>query len=929
MIWDPVERGGQDSRGSLRQGRAAPVDRGEHGTMTDEDRTPDPESSGQGAGPWGFRLAALMVPKRARAAWRREWHAEWAEARASGRSGAGLWVGMVVDAWAVRRRAGRGRGGSAAGRGSGSPAFFRDRLDPYVQAARSLMRTPGFSLPAVLTLSLGLGAVAAVGTVVDAVLLRPLPYPAEERVMRVLHVLEQGSTNPVAAVTQQFFEDENRTFEAFGGHWDPGLTTLSGQGDAERIRSVRVTPGLFDVIGARPALGRLVNEEDGALAEESPVVISHGLWVRRFGTDPGVVGRTIQLDGRSREVVGVMEEGVQLPRQTIDVWIPYAVPTGARLDDSFRIYAMGRLAPDVDMEQARQDLVALTGRLADMAPIYQILRDEYGLSTTISPIRQEVLGDVERPLWVVMGAVAIVLLVALANVATLFLVRAERRAGEIATRRALGADRRRILGHFLAESLWVTGGSAVLGLALAAGALSVFVAVAPANLPRLDDVGVGWTTVGWTGALALATAAVLAAYPFFRFTRTRPSAWTARAAGRTTAPIGNGFVVAQVALALPLLVGSALLLETFRKMTAEDPGFDAQGVVVANMSLPEAFYPDRTAVDEFRTRLMDGLAGQPGVVDAALGPTPIASRGCNGLYVQGMVVPDGELPPCVPVAFVGPGYFELLGNRVLTGRPVEAADMSGPAVAVITANASDRIWADEDALLKAVHPAPRRGPPWFPIVGVVEPVLGEGPNQPASETLYLPIGAMDDAGWFSSWVDVLVKAPPGQEAAAAAAVRNVVREIDAGVPVSLPGTLQEALEQTMVRSTFTLFLLGTAAVTALILGLVGLYGVVSYRLESRRREIGLRMVIGAQATEVRNLVMSHTLRVVLVGAVLGVIGAFFLTRTLTSLLYGVAPGDPAALAVATVLLLATALAASWIPARRATRIDPAVVLRSE
>ena len=897
-----------------------------------EHRREDPSNQGGlPRGPRGLRWASKLVPSGARADWMREWRAEWAEARSTGRSGVGLWTGMIADAWAVRRRAARrnlGHGSQTSpSRSSGSP--LRDGMASQFRAVRSLARAPGFSVPAVVTLALGLAAVSAVGTVVDAVLLRPLPYPDEQRVMRVLHVLDPGSTNPLAPVTQQFFEDENRTFEAFGGHWDPGLTTLSGEGDAERIRSVLVTPGLFDVLGARTALGRLVDERDGALGSESPVVIGHGLWVRRFGSDPDIVGRSIQLDGRSREVVGVMAEGIRLPRQTIDAWAPYAVPTGARLDDSFRIYAMGRLSPGVEPDQATQDLVALTGRLAEMAPIYQILRDEYGLSTTVRPIRQEVLGDVERPLWVVLGAVVIVLLVALANVATLFLLRAERRAGEMATRRAMGADRRQVLGHFLAESGWVTASGAAVGLVLAAGALKVFVAMAPSTLPRLESVTIGWPTVLWTGALALGTAAVLAFYPFYRFTRNQPSAWVARASGRASKTIGSGFVVAQVALALPLLVGSALLLETFREMTAADPGFEPEGIVVATMSLPEPFYPDAPAAEEFRNRLIAGLSGRPGVLGAALGPTPITSRGCNGLYVQGMVLADGELPPCVPVAFVGPGYFELLGNRILTGRPVEAADLTGPPVAVITSNASDRIWGGGDPLLEAVHPAPRRGPPWFPVVGVAAPILGSGPTQAASEVLYLPIGAMDPDGWFSRWVDVLVKAPPGQEAAASSAIRAVVRDIDPGVPVSLPGTLEDALAGTMVRSTFTLFLLGTAALTALVLGLVGLYGVVSYRLESRRKEIGLRMVVGAGATQVRRLVIGHTVRVVLLGMALGVVGAFFLTRTLTSLLYGVAPSDPVAVASAAFMLLATAVAASWIPARRATRIDPAVVLRSE
>ncbi len=897
------------------------------------ERRPPPESKGEGSsgkGPWGLRLAAGLLPPRVRHPWIREWRGEWTEARSRGRAGPGLWWGMWADAWATRLQ--HEKHGALRGQDAPDgkwPASTRDFLTGQGQALRFLVRAPGFSLPAVATLALGLGSVAAVGTVVDTVLLRPLPYPAADRVMRVTHIMEGPNTNPLAPVTYQFFEDENRTFEAFGGHWDPGLLTLVGEGDAERVRGVRITAGLFDVLGARPALGRLLTPEDGALEGESPVMISQGLWERRFGSDADVIGRAIQLDGRPREVVGVMEGGVDLPQRSIDVWLPYAVPAGMPLDDSFRMYALGRLAPGISREQAIEDLIQLTRRLPDLAPFYGTLVDEYGLSATARPLRQEILGDVERPLWVVLGAVAIVLLVALANVATLFLVRAERRAAEMATRRALGADRGRLLGHFFAESLWVAMGSAALGLILAAAALRVFVAMAPPTLPRLDRVELGGTTVALTLALTVGTALVLALYPFLRFSGAGATVGAAGASARATSSIGSGFVVAQVALALPLLAGSALLLETFREMTAEDPGFNPEGIVVATMSLPEPSYPDAPAVEEFRTRLMNGLEGRPGLVRAALGPTPMATRGCNGLHVEGVTLAEGELPPCVPVAFIGPGYFELLGNRIRAGRGVEAADMGGPPVAVATRNVAERLWPEGDPLTRAVHPAPLRGPPWFPVVGVVDPVLGAGPSQPPTEILYLPIGAMDPAGWFSRWVDVLVKAPPGQEAAAAAAVRSVVRDIDPRVPVSLPGTLDQALARTMVRSTFTLFLLGTASVTALILGLVGLYGVVSYRLESRRKEIGLRMVIGAQAQQVRRLVVGHTLRMVLLGVALGVAGAAVLTRSLSSLLYGVRPGDPVILSMATLVLLVTALLASWIPARKATRIDPAVVLRAE
>lgn len=890
-------------------------------------------------------LAGALVPRTGRAGWRREWEAELAAARERGRSPLRLALGAVPDAWAVRRLVGERRPGrdqrhtrgavamgDMAREGAGVGVAARDGAREIRRAARSLGRAPGFTLASVVTLAVGIGATAALVTLVDAILLRPLPYPAAERVVRVYHTMREAEgPNPLARFAFAFIAEESRSFEAIGGYWSPSRYTLTGEDAAERVPGVRSTPGLLDVLGARPLVGRLFTEADAAEEGASGVLLSQRLWERRYGADPSLIGRSIMVEGRAREVLGVLAPGADLPREKIDVWIPYVVPAGTPADDAFRIQVLARLRPGVDVTAAEAEMQALTARFPELGPFYRTYLDELGLRTGVRPIRDEVVGAVERPLWILLGAVLIVLLVAAANVATLFLVRAEGRRQEVAVRAALGARRAGLVGHFLAESLLVALAAGAAGLAAAAGAVRLFVALAPPAIPRLDELALRWPTGAVVLVLCLLVALLLGVYPFLRFGRGGFASLRGRASGesRGQSAVGGGLVVAQVALALVLLSGSALLLRTFQALRAVDPGFEPEGVLVAEFSLPATSYPGAAEVRQFQNRLLESIRGVPGVEGAAIGPSPLGHGGCNGMYVEGMALPEGQYPPCIPLVFVSPGYLELLGISPVSGRTFEPGDLhpSSQAVAVVSDNVARRLWPGADALRGGIHPAPRRGPPWFPVVGVAEAVRGRGPDQPPTEAVYLPLGAMDDQGWLSRGATVLVKSAPGRETELAGVLRRTVAELDRSVPLTVTGSLAEEQARVMSRSTFTLFLLATAAATALVLGLVGLYGVVAYRVGRRRPEIGLRMAMGARPRQVRMLVLRHSMRLVGLGLGIGLVASLVLTRTLSSLLFGVRPSDPVALAAATAALLATAALASWIPARHAARIDPATTLR--
>lgn len=880
-------------------------------------------------GVW-LTVIARLVPVDRRAVWLREWRAELDAARRDGRGAFRLALGVLPDAWAVRWTHRDRRGGSvAAGAGTGAGPLSGSGVE-LRRAFRSLRRSPGFTAASVITLGAGLGATAAIFTLVDGILLRPLPYPDADRLVRVEHTMgESASTNALARFAFALFEEENRSFDRIGGYWAPQLLTLAGDIAAERVVATQATPGLFDVLGGRPVAGRLFTAEDASNGSGG-VVIGERLWLRRYGGDPSITGTTVLIEGEPRVVLGVVSRDMDLPERDIDLWIPYVVPVGVRVDDAFRISAIAHLADGVSLDAARADLDGLTRRFPEMGSFYATYIDELGLATQVRPLRDEVVGDMQRALWILLAAVSIVLLVAAANVAMLFLVRAEGRRAEVAVRAALGAGRPRLALSFLTETTVVVAAAGIVALLLAQGATSVLVSIAPPGIPRLDEIQVRGATLGLVAILSAVIAVALALYPALRFGAAGPGGSRGAAGGqdRRATRTGSTLVVAQVALALVLLSGASLLLQTWRHLKAVDPGFDPAGVLVASFSLPASTYPERPQVEAFQNRLLEQIEALPGVRAAALGPSPLSTGGCNGLYVEGMQLREGEFPPCVPLVFVGPGYFDVLGIPVVAGRSIENEDLHQPPVAVVTENVANRLW-QTGAVGQGVNPAPRPGPPWFPVIGVTGAVRARGPDQPLGEALYLPIASTGDEGEFLRSTGILIATREGNETALAPALRRIVIGIDPNVPLTISGTLREQLDRSMVRSSFMMFLLVTAATTALILGLVGLYGVVAYRVETRRPEIGVRMAMGAQRPQVRAMVLGHSLRLVATGTAIGLAAAALLTRTLSSLLFGVRAGDPWSLAAAALALTAAATIASWIPAQRATRVDPARALRSD
>ena len=885
-------------------------------------------------------VASPFVPMDRRAEWRREWLAELGAAEdRNGRSR--LALGALPDALALRKLARadrRARGRDRRRKGGGM--IPGDVVRELKRAGRSLVRAPGFTLASVVTLGLGLGATAAIFTLVNAIVLRPLPYPSADRLVTMHHTMtDEGAAGidwPFTLHAFLHFREQTRAFETLGAYRSLGEYTLRGDGQAELVRGVQATAGLLELLDARTVLGRTLTAEEDLVGGPPVVVLGHGLWQRRFGGDPGVLGRTIRLGDTSRQVVGVMSPDVQLPTASVDVWLPADLDPMSPPSDNFRFYVIGRLAAGQNLDAAQSDANRITGTLGEVAPVFSIFLNEIGLRTHVRPLREVVIGDVERALWILLAAVGIVLLVALANVANLFLVRAEGLREEVAVRSALGARRGHLLGHFLAESSLVALASGVLALLLAAGGIRILVAMAPPSIPRLDALHLDATTAGVVILLCVFVAGVLGAYPHIRFGSSTIGGLSQRgvsgARDRRQAWTGDVLVASQVALALMLVAGAALLLRSFQSLRSVDVGFDAAGVLVTEVTLPAETYTSHESVIAFLDQLDEQMRAVPGIRDVAVGQSPLSGgSGCSGVHREGEVLAEGTFPPCAPRTVVGTGYFELLGIPLRAGRTLTAVDVRDPApVAVVTEGLAARLWPGEDPIGRGIRPAPSNGPPWYRVVGVVGDVRSSGPDSPPEEMIYFPPAFAHDP-----FFGLLLRAPlllsidPGTDAAVVSALRRVVTGLDANVPLTVVGRLDDALGRSMVRTSFTLFLLGTAAVTALVLAVVGLYGVVAYRVRKRRSEFGIRMALGASGSDVRGMVLRHALRLVLAGVAAGLLGAAVGTRSLGSLLHGVRAGDPWMLAGAAATVVLTALLASWIPANRATRVEPSASLRVE
>ena len=794
-------------------------------------------------------------------------------------------------------------------------------------AVRALLRAPGFTAAAVLTLALGIGANTAIFSVVNAVLLRSLPYPDPDRLVSVFH-FAKGNETTMSPANFEDLRAQATSYEAMAAYYGSGLT-LTGRDEAVRLEGAEVTGAFFDVLGVRPLLGRGFRPDENEAGKSDVAVLSHSLWKNRFAGDRGVVGRTVLLDGTPHTVVGVMPEGFSFPARR-DVWIPVTKDGawGPGNRGAWWISVIGRLKEGVTPERADTEARAVAARLEKAYPDVNT-----GVSFTALPAHEAIVGDVRGKLLVLLAGVGFVLLIACANVANLLLARSAARRGEIAVRIALGAGRGRLVRQFLTESaiLGLLGGGA--GLLLALYGTEVLVALKPQGIPRLDGVGVDGTVVAFTLGLSLLTGLLFGLVPALQLTRPGlveelKEGGRGTQGGRRSARTRGALVLAQTALAVMLLAAAGLLLRSFLLLQGVDPGFEKGQALVFRVSVPGSAYDDARAV-VFYDRLLERMRAIPGVQQAGA----VMGRPMGGLGFGFSFEVDGwpeALPGQAPVMetrVATPDYFRAMGIPLLRGRAFTAADRAGsPQVVVLSESGVRKFFPNEDPMGKRIQLGWGLGEDRFAggtVVGIVRDVKHFGLDEEEEPEIYLP-----HAQTPMKSMDVVLRTAVAPTSVLSA-VRREVAALDPNVPVFKVETLEEVVGQSVSQPRFYTLLLGIFAAVALALAGIGIFGVTAYGVAQRTRELGIRMALGATAGEVVGLVVRQGMRVAAAGVALGLVGALLATRALRSMLFGVGAGDPITLVGVTAFLAAVALLACWIPARRAARLDPMAALRSD
>ena len=823
-------------------------------------------------------------------------------------------------------------------------------LSSLRSTARGFGKAPGFFLITVLTLGLGIGATVAIFTVINAVLIRPLPYPDPERIVWVTQSAPGMGLEEAALSdgTYLLYRNENKVLEDLGIYWQ-GSVTLTGGQEPERIGAARVTPSIFKVLRASAVLGRPLAEEDGKPGAEPVLVLSHGLWQRRFGGDRKILGSLVQVDGVSRRIVGVLAEGFRFPSAQEELWTPMVIDPANLQPGNFNYGGVGRLRPGVTTGRATKELSALVWRLPDVLGPESMPRgmiEQAKLAVLAKPFRDHVVGDIGRTLYVLLGGVGLILLIACANVANLFLVRAEGRQREVAVRTAIGASRWEIARVFLGESLALSVLGGLLGLALAAAGVRLLVALQPPGIPRLDEIGIDASVIGFNVLLALLTGALIGGFAALRYgspdlVPALKEGGRGGTAGRARHRARQVLVVVQVALALVLLVGAGLMVRSFWGMANVDSGVEPAGVLTVQLNLPEAEYGQAARTARFYTRLLEQVRAIPGVTRAGtITILPLSAENSMSSHrIEDHPLPPDSLPPMLGTRFASPGYFEALGIPVLEGKSFERIDPDTPHDGVLVSRAvAQRFWPKGGALGKRLTPGgPGETPArWYTIIGVVGDVREQGLHEKPVEAVYYPVrranpDGPDAAGeWVPRDFILAVKARAGIDPLSLVKpVRDAVWSIDPKLPLAQVRTMEDVVERSMARVSFTMLLLAIGAVVALALGAVGIYGVISYIVSQRTQEIGVRMALGAQPGEVSGMVLKEGMALALLGIAIGLAGSFAFTRFMRALLFEVSATDPATFAAVPVLLAAVALLASYLPARRAAGVEPLEAIRYE
>ena len=800
---------------------------------------------------------------------------------------------------------------------------------------RMLVKNPGFTIVAVLALTLGIGADSAIFSVVNAVLLKPLPYHESDRLVFLSERSQVLEGMSIAYPNFLDWREQNNSFESIGVYRRQSYN-LTGVGEPERLEAGQVSADLFTVLRVNPSHGRVFTNDEDKPGAESVVVLSHALWQRRFGGDPGILGRNLTMDGRSFTVIGIMPPEFLFPSRA-EMWTPVGQlakdPGWESRGNHPGLYAMARLRPGVTVEQAREDMEIVASNLEKQYP-----NTNTGNRATLTPALENVVRRIRSALLVLLAAVGFVLLIACANVANLLLARATNRQKEIAIRTALGASRARIVRQLLTESLLLSFAGGALGLALAQAGVKLIVAISPNSIPRSSEIGLDLRVVAFTFAVSLLTGAIFGLAPAIQASKPDLNE-TLKEAGRGSTGrrhfLRSALVVSEVALTLVLLIGAGLMIRSFYHLQRVDPGFVPDNLLTFNVALPQKKYAEGPQRANFYQQLLQNIRALPGVQSAGMATgLPLGNNGWqSGFWIEGRPQPPQGQEPLTEVAFISPDYLDVMKMTLLTGRNFTEQDIkppdppntppspfNRPTVTIIDEEFARRYFADENPLGQQL--TFWRGK--VTIVGVVRRVKMEGlstdSNRVQSYYPYLqnPSGSMS-----------IVVRTDGDPTSLANAVRQQVLAIDPDQPIYGVQTMGEIWTDSIAPERLYLMLLGTFAGVALVLAAVGIYGVMAYSVTQRTHEIGIRMALGARQGNVLGMVIRQGMTLTVVGLALGLVGAWAATRAMSSLLFGISATDPTTFALISVVLGLVAMGACFVPARRATKVDPMIALRYE
>jgi putative ABC transport system permease protein len=810
---------------------------------------------------------------------------------------------------------------------------------------RRLLQLPMFTTVAVLTLAIGIGANAAIFSVIEGVLLKPLPYPQPDQLV-VLDHSAPGLNLPhtgAAPFLYYTYREDGRVFQDVA-MWTGDTVSVTGIAEPEEVRAIDVTDGMLAMFGATPALGRLFTKQDDSPGAADTVILMAGYWRSRFGADPSAVGRRILLDGKAREIIGVLPDSFRFLDQKPSLILPLQFNRAETHLGNFSFTGVARLKSGATLDQATADLTRLIPASLTRFPAFPgfsaKMFEDVKLKPNLRLLKDDVLGDVGSVLWVLMGTIGMVLLIACANVANLLLVRAEGRQQELAVRAALGASRGRIAYELLAESIVLGLVGGVAGLAVAYAAVRALLALAPGNLPRLDNIAIDPLVLLFTLVVSIVAGLLFGAIPVFKYAG--PNVAPALRGGGRNASASrerhrarSTLVVVQVALALVLLVGSGLMIRTFQALRQVNPGFtDPQDVLTLSLGIPEAQVKEPEAVVRMHQAIMDRIAAIPGVTAVGLtSVVPLTGRGRHDpIFAADRNFQQGELPPIRAYKFISPGLLKTMGNTIVAGRDFTWADLYDMhPVAMVSENLARELWKDPSAALgKQIRDNP--GAPWREVIAVIGDERDDGIDKKAPAIAFWPMMMAKFSGNEVMVRRTQVYTIRSTRAGSTGFVNEVSRAvwaINPNLPLAGVRTLQEVVGASMARTSFTLVMLAIAGAMALLLGVAGIYGVISYSVSQRTREIGIRMALGAQRAEVTRMFVRHGLGLAAVGILCGLVAAVALARVMASLLFNVSPMDPLTYLAVCASLAGAAMLASYLPALRATGVNPVTALRAE